>query len=337
MKKSYLLYLISLFTFLSPLLFAQTKENGLLGENSRWAIDASTRVTRNIDKKNNEFMHVIGLDIHKVFSNSTSDIGTLTFQPYLVNINNVNNPGVAFDDGNDTQLIWRISNFNYTALSQGKFNIRIGHFEIPYGLEQLVGTNGTLRQLTATTRGIKSDWGVSLNGTLPSLEYEIALTQGSDNELTSRQDPQIFSGRVSTLSNKNTVTGLSWFTGDVLVENGITGQKKIGVDIAYYYYQWQLMMESSLGRIEENDTKNFFIEGLWRNTIETLSTYMQIGYQEIDQETNGIKNSTSYWIAGTRWLSEKGFDFSAQYKHTLNDEPTTKTDPVLSIQFRYRI
>lgn len=337
MKKSYLLYLISLFTFLSPFLFAQTNENGLLGENSRWTIDASTRVTRNIDTKNNEYMHVIGLDIHKVFSNSTSDIGTLTFQPYLVNINNVSNPSFAFDDGNDTQLIWRIANFNYTALSQGEFNIRIGHLEIPYGLEIPIDTNGTLRQLTASTRGIKADWGVSANGILPSLEYEIALSRGSGNELTSRHNPHIFSGRIGTLSNKNIVAGFSWFTGDVLGRNGVTEQKKIGIDTSYYYYQWQFMMESSIGSIEENNTKNFFIEGLWRNPIETLSTYIQIGYQEAEQETNSNNISTSYWIAGAQWLSAKGFDFSGQYKHALNDEPTMEIDTILSIQIRYRI
>lgn len=189
--------------------YANVKKNELFGNNSRWSIDASTRITRNIEKNNNAFQQVLGLDIHKVFSNKTQDIGTLTFQPYIVKLNNVAQAPFIFDHGNDTELTWRIANFNYTALAQGKFNIRIGHFEVPFGLEHHVDTNGTLRQLTINDRGIKADWGISVNGILPNLEYEIALTRGSGNDIKSTENPHIFSGRIATPSHKNLITGIS--------------------------------------------------------------------------------------------------------------------------------
>ena len=132
------------------------------------------------------------------------------------------------------------------------------------------------------------------------------------------------------------ITGLSWFTGDVLGKNGVTKQKRFGIDTSYYYYQWQFIMESSIGSIEDNNTKNIFIEGLWNNPSETFSTYLQIGYQKTDRSINNGEDSTSYWITGAQWLSKNGFDFSAQYKHKLNDEPTIEIDPLLSIQLRYR-
>lgn len=325
--------------FFPQVSFANSEESNFLGENSRWTIDASTRITRNTDKNHNSFQHVIGIDIHKVFSGETSDIGTLLFQPYIVKINNNTNFPFVFDDPNDTQLTWRIANFNYTALSQGQFNIKLGHFEIPYGLEHDTDTNGTLRQFTFSDRGRKTDWGVSINGILPQFEYEIALTRGSGNEIKSQGNPHIFSGRIGTSSNKNIVAGVSWFTGDVLNRNVITERQKFGIDLSYYYYQWQFKAESSIGSTAKNDTLNALIETLWMNPRETLSTYVQIGYQSTEVD-NGISNatqSTSYWLAGVQWVGQNGFDISAQYKHKLKDTDIIEIDPVLNIQIRYRI
>lgn len=316
---------------------AATVNSDVFGDNSRWSLDASTRITNNQDEDNNNFMHVIGLDIHKVFSNRTYDIGTLTFQPYIVKLNNVKNAPLHFDNGNDTELTWRIANFNYTALADGKFNIKLGHFEIPFGVEYQIDSNGTLRQFTNDDRGIKADWGVSLNGILPILEYEVALTRGSGNDIKSTDNPHIFSGRVGTLSHKNFVTGLSWFIGDVLGKNGVTEHKKIAVDATYYYYQWQFMLESSSGKKAGNSTTNTFAEIMWKNSTENISTYLQVGYlnEVINHEVSENKSAKSYWIAGFQWLSQSGFDISAQYKNKLNSSPMI--DSILSLQLRYRM
>lgn len=319
--------------------YASASDSEIFGENSRWAIDASTRVTHNSDKNVNSFMHVIGLDVHKVFSNEKQDIGTLTFQPYVVKLNNVANAPFIFDDGNDTQLTWRIANFNYTQYAQGKFNIRIGHFEVPFGLEYQIDTNGTLRQLTTEDRGIKADWGASINGVLPSIEYEIALTRGSGNEIKSTNNPHLFSGRIGTSSHKNIIFGISWFSGDILNASGVTQRKKVGFDASYYYYQWQFMMETSFGETANNKTINSFGEMMWKSAREDVSTYIQIGYQstEVNHDISDRINSTSYWLAGIQWLSHNGFDISAQYKNKLKDTPTIDIDPILNVQLRYRM
>ena len=310
-----------------------------LGGNSRSSIDFSSRINSNINTQKYSFLNVFGIDIHKVFSNDTSDIGTLILQPYIVKLNNVNNPPFIFDDGNDTKLTWRIANFNYTALNQGKFNIRVGHFEVPFGLEYQIDTNGTLRQLTAAQRGIKTDWGISINGIMPRFEYEVALTRGSGIEFNSNGNPHLFSGRIATLSNKNTVAGISWLTGDVLTANGVAEQKYIGLDTSYYYYQWQFMAESSIGKVENNNTLNGFVEVLWRNAKENLSVYTQIDYQrfEVDQTENSKYDSKSDWTAGIKWVSDGGFDISAQYKQKLKEAEGINIDPSFSLQLRYRM
>lgn len=339
MKKLFLFCLQTSVIFFSQLSFATYEEFNVLGENSRWAIDASTWLTHNLDDNNNAFTHALGLDIHKVFSGETSDIGTLVFQPYIVKINNYENPPFTFDDGNDTELTWRIANFNYTALSHGQFNIKVGHFEVPFGLEYAKDTNGTLRQFTFSDRGIKGDWGVSVNGIFPELDYEIALTRGSGNDIRSKGNPHIFSGRIGTPSNKNIVAGLSWFTGDVIGECGVIQRKKFGIDATYYYYQWEFSAESSVGSTNNNDTVNGFIETLWMSPRESVSVYVQLGYQstEVDHVASNATESTSYWLTGVQWLIPNGFDISAQYKHKLKDTATTETDSVLNIQIRYRI
>ena len=319
--------------------FANTAQAEFLGENSRVSIDISSRVSSNLDTQDHAFMHVLGIDIHKVFSSETGDIGTLILQPYIVKLNNVKKPHFIFDDGNDTKLTWRIANFNYTALNQGKFNIRLGHFEVPFGLEYQLDTNGTLHQLTTEQRGIKTDWGLSLNGIMPSFEYEVALTQGSGAEISNNSDSHLFSGRIGTLSTKNIVTGFSWLSGDILAANGVIEQKKVALDLSYYYYQWRFMAESSIGKRAGNNTANGFAEVMWRTPKENLSVYTQLRYQraEIDHNVSSESSSTSNWVAGVQWMSDHGFDVSAQYKHKLKEAKNQSIEPILSVQLRYRM
>jgi hypothetical protein len=329
-------HILALFLSCIPIILnAENLDSDLLGDNARWSVDASARLNRNTDTQHNAFTYVLGLDVHKVFSHKNKDIGTLMFQPYLVSLNNASSVPFFFDDGDDTQLTWRITNFNFTALAQGRLNIKLGHFEIPYGLEYQEDTNGTLRQFTFGDRGIKADWGMSVNGILPYLEYEIALTRGSGNELTSSHNPHIFSGRIGSPSQKNITAGFSWFYGDVLTGSGTTEHKKLGVDASYFYYQWQFMFESSIGQKAGNDTQNSFAEIAWIGAKEQFKSYMQLGYQNIKQMNK--KDSASYWVVGMQWQNAYGFDISAQFKHKLNAAPTLNIEPDLSIQMRYRL
>lgn len=342
MKKSYPTWTVFNTRFLlafTLLVSVNTVQAELLGGNGRAAIDISSRVSSNLDTQDHAFMHVLGVDIHKVFSSATGDIGTLILQPYLVKLNNVKKPHFIFDDGNDTKLTWRISNFNYTALNQGKFNIKLGHFEVPFGLEYQLDTNGTLQQLTTNQRGIKTDWGFSFNGIMPSFEYEVALTKGSGAEIINNSDSRLFSGRVGTLSTKNIVAGLSWLNGNILEANGVVEQRKVALDFSYYYYQWRFIAESSIGKKAANNTANAFAEAMWRTPKENLSVYTQLRYQraEIDHKVSSESSSTSNWVAGVQWLSDHGFDVSAQYKHALKEAKNQNIASILSVQVRYRM
>ena len=119
---------------------ARADEPGSLTDNMRRTVDFSSRL---LHAENRTWqLLAIGLDVHSVIAGTRGDIGTLTLQPYLLRVEGAPVGGGLFHDGHDWALQWRIANFNYTGLGHGRFNIRMGHFEIPFGLEQIEQTNG---------------------------------------------------------------------------------------------------------------------------------------------------------------------------------------------------
>jgi hypothetical protein len=306
-----------------------------LGKNSRWAIDFSTRFNRDLTHHDGSSQYVVGFDFHKIFSGKNGDIGTLTFQPYWVQLSNVNTPPFFFDNGDDGELTWRIANFNYTALSNGGFNIRLGHFEVPFGLEQNIDTNGTTRQYTFSDRAIKADWGISINGVLPTLDYEVAITQGSGNDITNKHNPFLFSGRISTPSTANIVTGISWFHGDILNGEDTVRRDRIGFDLAYYYYQWEALLEVSGGEDDKNSKANALLELSWRTPREDLHSYMQ--YRQSRQEMiSGWHNGNSLAL-GVNWNVNAKIIVSGEWLKELDTLFDKEPASQFVMQFRVRI
>ena len=304
-------------------------------DNSRQALDFSSRFTRDLKQHEWSRQYVAGFDFHKVFAGPGGDVGTLVLQPYLVKLSNVSKPPFFFDDGDDTELTWRIANFNYTALSYGTFNIRAGHFEIPFGLEQNIDTNGTIRQYTFVDRGVKADWGFSVNGVFPSLEYEVALTRGSSNKISNRDDPYVFSGRIGTPSTGNLITGFSWFQGKVLNAKGATKRQRIGFDMAYYHKQWEALTEVSFGENEGNGTANTLLEVSWRNPVENVHSYMQ--YRQKHEEITGDWKNSSSMTAGINWHLNRQSDISGEWLKELDSLTSQNTGSRLTLQIRFRI
>lgn len=310
------------------------KENALL-KNTRWAFDFSARRIRNLEKDEWYEQDVYGFDLHKVFSNENGDYGTLVFQPYLVNLTNVPKAPFFFDDGDDWELTWRIANFNYTGLAQGKFNIRLGHFEVPFGLEQNIDTNGTLRQYTFSSRGVKADWGVSINGNLPTVDYEFALTRGSSNEIRSQDDPYVLAGRIGTPSHYNTIYGFSYFYGEVLGGNGTTKRKQLGLDLTHYFKQWELLTEFSAGENDETELFNWLGEISWRNVRESVHLYTQT--MSSLNKINGTWEDGLSATLGVKWDVTNQLSFSSQLAHDFDNISNIEADTTGTIQLRIRI
>lgn len=300
--------------------------------NMRWTLDVSSRSVSNSDDSYSA--NVIGFDVHKVVSTSERDIGTLVFQPYLVNFSGKKSTPYFFD-GHDTELTWRIANFNYMALPTGEFNLRIGHFEVPFGLEQNIDTNGTARQYSYNERGIKADWGVSINGVLPHFDYEVSLTRGSGNDISSRDNPYLFAGRLGSPSTKNVVVGVSVFDGRVQGAHGVTQRQRIGFDIAWYYKHWELLGELSVGDDEGARREQALAELSWRDTSEAFHVYTQ--YRQLRQELSDATDSGSSWVVGGAYDLSRRLSVDCQWSTVGNRLGSQADHSEISLQVRYRL
>lgn len=304
-------------------------------DNSRWALDLSTRFIQDTNGDHLSSKNAIGIDFHKVFTGKHGDIATLVFQPYWVRLNAVKNPAFYFDDGDDSEITWRIANINFTGLTRNTLNFRIGHFEVPFGLEQNIDTNGTLRQYTFSDRRIKADWGVSVNGVLAQLDYEVALTRGSGNNISDRDNPYVFAGRIGTPSMGNTVIGLSWFDGKVLTAQGAIARKRVGVDVVHYYRQWEMLAELSGGDNSGLGQGNTLLELSWRNPMESLHTYLQLRYAK--QENADTWQDHSSVSLGVQWKANRFVDVSTEWFNELDAVSGQQTASKLVAQLRVRI
>lgn len=307
--------------------------------NSRWAIDASSRYTQ-IDQTtaNPSFaQHVVGFDFYGKIIHHGRDVATVVFQPYWVELNNHPSPPPFFSDGDDGALNWRIANINYTGLSRGGFNLRAGHFEVPFGLEQHLDSNGTLRQFTVSDRNIKADWGISVNGVLPTFEYELAATRGTGNNLSNKADtgesPLIHAGRIGSLSTHHSIWGLSFLDGHIVSGNTTVERERLGIDWTYYHNSWEFLSELSEGNNGNSDTQNAFVEIAWNNLQESLKIYQQWQYRT---RKNTQVIDTRFFTLGSQWFLHRDIDISAAWTKTFADQSANNTSSA-TIQFRIRL
>lgn len=336
--------------------------------NLRWTLDLSSRGIVETGARKWRGVHAIGLDVHKVFSSASKDWGTLVAQLYLTRIDRVEQKPYFFDDNHDWELVVRIFNFNLTGLFDGRLNLRAGHFDIPFGLEYTINTNGTLKQfLTVANLGLKNDFGFTVNGVLKDLEYEVAISRGTWNELYSRNDPFIFSGRMGSTRENNFIVGVSGFYGDVATPstNGprvldLIGQQRarretirrwrVGIDLQYYWYKLGFIGESSVGvdarRFQQSSRGqrkwNSLLEINWQfdSTVQLYSQYRAF-LTQLPRSSHFDETSLT---SGLRWTpalyqlrAETRWALSAQLSQQLSNADHSPRDLSLSLQFRVRL
>ena len=329
-------------------------------------------ITRGIyERRRDEFegFNAIGLDIRKVITGRKGDIGVLVLQPYFVRRDNIDPeriPGHTDRRGietDDSSVELHDFYFNLTRWGRGRRNIKIGHFDVPYGLEPYTDTHFTLHQLMPVQNlGMKKDWGVSLNGVLPWFDYEVAILRGSGMEYHSIGNRNYaIAGRIGTPSDRNFVVGLSGFYGKVFSPHGIdhfsagvsdlTGfgfdssyqrslgadflikRKRIGLDATWIISQFTLKAEVSVGRDFNQNVFNALAEINWLSKDEKTSAYIQglhrgikgdFGWDEDDIGTVGIDRAI------TEHLS-----VGARFHHRFSRLGGHDDDNTFMLQFRY--
>lgn len=288
-------------------------------KNLRAKIDVSSRLS---ERNNQSFTRSdIGLDLHKVFGNGKRDIATLIFQPYYTH----------FSD-RDEKLIWRITTLNYRVLANGRFNFKFGHIELPYGLEKNLDTNGTLRQLTFNDRNVKVDWGVGVNGESHRLDYELNITRGSGNDWRDRDNPFAITARLGTPANKNLVSGISLFSGNILRRGELIENRRIGFDIARYFPSIELLAEYSYGETNDERTSSLFSELLWKNLQETLNLYAQFRAGRTNLNRNVAQRSAL--TLGGSWYPQRNIQLEFQWRQPFEVSSKQSDDNIASLLIR---
>jgi len=268
-------------------------------------------------------VHHIGFDARYVVSGKSGDIGTLLFQPF---VQIADGAGNARDD-----FQWRMTNFNYTALGHGRFNVRLGHFELPFGLEQVLDSNGTLEQFqNGAALGLKADWGASINGVLPNIEYEFAFTGGGGNALRSSANGLVV-GRVGTPSDRRLWLGLSALDGEISTPTGVQSRLRGGIDVGWRLaHGFSLLAEYAGGENGGDDANHALGQIEWINRREHLRLYLQYRFEEVARVRGN--NLTM----GLKYEPNLHLILSAQLGVDVSRSSGLANSELFTTQFRYR-
>ena len=323
--------------------------------NLRWTSDFSTRTSFDPITKRFSFEQAIGLDTHLVLTGPKGDLGTFVLQGYLTRIDNVASHPAFFDDTTDWEMVLRIFSFNFTGLGRNRPHIRVGHIELPYGLEQLIDTNGTLRQLGLPRNlGVKADWGVTVNGETRALEYEVGLSRGTGQRISGHGGPFVVAGRVGSPRHRRLVVGMSAMHGRIVnpgavalwrhgfsqpIETPSTSvsirRTRVGVDMHSYAGPFRLMGEVSVGRDYQQAVVNSLVGVDWNNPPESLTLYLQ-ATEFMQRYEPGWVDAVSVAV-GMKYRPTRGLTVSGEYSHALTTFEPQKLGRQLRIQLRWRL
>lgn len=176
----------------------------------------------------------------------------------------------------------------------GKWNVRAGHFILPFGLLNDFDTERLLLQShEEETIGVKLDTGVSVFGFTEDWNWGIALTSGLGLRWVSRyKDTYLTTLRLSKKLEDLTLGGSILF-GEVVPDDEFPlhqdkiRQQKIALDGVYEFDQWITRLELLFGREEGNSMRGlqgFFdyrLSNFWELNFTGSSIVRQVSEHEV--------------------------------------------------------
>jgi len=200
----------------------------------------------------------LGFEALKKFSSSTATIASFDFQgrllrrdgwnPVLDDMMGASRPGWAFEYHNLYLDLYNVFNpllsDKQRSENVGRFNLRAGHFYVPFGLNLQTDTHGTVLQLSNERNfGFDRDWYTGFWGAINKhLNYDAYYLAGSGYDLKFQGQSGLGALRIS-LSNKYSSEyglegGISIMGGERLAqESGATSMvvatRRVGIDGRY--------------------------------------------------------------------------------------------------------
>jgi hypothetical protein len=309
---------------------------GPVADNLRFTVDLSGRFEYDTSREEWSITQFYGFDLFKVLSDARGDYATIVLQGFATRIDNHPGPPWFFDSPTDWEWIYRMFYINWKLLPRDALNLKVGHFEMPFGLESLIDTNGTLRQVgTAPNLGIKADWGLTLNGVSSGLEYEVGLGRGSGNEWQSAGSPYTLVGRVGSDSTRGWWVGVSGFAADLYRPGTTIQRRRLGVDAGIEVGAWTLMGELSGGRNGQDDALEALGELSWRDSTEHWFGYGQL--RTLKQRLAGSGWEGAFQsVLGVEWAPDNHWTLSAEWVQNLQRGAVGSRDASIRLQARYR-
>lgn len=118
--------------------------------------------------------------------------------------------------------------------------VRLGHFDLPFGLNPITELRGqVLQPLTTLDLGFKKDWGIAVQGEWRRFAYETAATWGIGEELRRRRGRFLWSGRLGMPTYRDMQYGISLLYGAIsrAAPGLLPHSWRLGVDLVYLYHE----------------------------------------------------------------------------------------------------
>jgi len=309
---------------------------GPLSDNLRFTLDLSGRFEYDTAREEWSISQFYGFDLYKVISGKQGDIATMVLQGFATRIDNNPAPPWFFDGPTDWQWVYRMFYINWKLAPAGAMNLKVGHFEMPFGLEMQFDTNGTLQQFdTAANLGIKADWGLTVNGLFDGLEYEVGLGRGSGNEWQAAGSPYTAVGRIGLEPINGWWVGVSGFSADLYRPSGTIRRQRVGVDAGVEWQAWTLMGELSVGRNEGTDILHALGTLSWQTADETIQCYGQLKTLQL-RDAAAAAGSQTQTVLGVDWAADRHWTLSAQWVQNLERPANGSREAAIRLQARYR-
>ncbi|PKG85807.1 hypothetical protein CXF85_03240 [Colwellia sp. 75C3] len=302
--------------------------------NLRWSLDASARLNQNDALDNTSRIYALGLDSHKVFTSSNGDVGYGVGQFYYTKLSNHIPVPFLFTSKDDGELIIREAHLNYTAGPNWLPNIRVGHFVLPFGLEESIDTNGRLLDYShGKNLGAKLDWGLGLNKVVSQVEYSVSYTLGGKDKAKSVDGSYAVSGRIGSLSHLDFVVGLSIYDGNI----DDVSRKRLALDWQYYWGTWGLLGELALG---EDNKKSQRMQKEKYSLLElnktSINGQFKLYSQFIVSDKENQKSTDKLINIGFSYQFNTQLELSMSGRKQFNNPSMGQKQQLLRVQLRVR-
>jgi len=283
--------------------------------------------------KSAELMNSLGFEYYKKFSNDYGDFLTADLQMRM-----------AYDSAEPRDDAWGLQIHN--AWLQYKLNsaqrVKFGHFDVPFGLEQVLDTHGTLLQTLADANiGFKQDWGFALDGALPNFDYNAALQIGSGMSIYRKDGSFLATTRIGTPTGRNLQGGISLMYGKVLESIGMFTfpraelvcdktvlKKRVGLDGQYLFGPYLMKAELAYGKDENKNVIGYLYE-LDYTLPKLQNCELQAQFQSWQHDLNKRGSDDSTLSVGVAYKLNSQITLRAAVAHDFNLMEGGEDDKVL--------